>query len=556
MLRAIGLLILASLVACGGARHQTTDDEEEDTPAVASEPAASADDPGAAASIDAKPPEAVVDDALSKLRNAKPAALAALVDAMDAAAARETLAKLRKDEPAYGWVALRVGRILAHARRYREAEQVLAATVGNGSPSGAAAAIAKDLARLQARSRVQTQRVGVLLPLSGPYAAIGKSALAAVQLAFAGEKGLELVVGDSEGEAERAARAVEKLVLDEGVGAIVGPVGTFESEAAALAAERFEVPIMVLSAGEGVTGTGPFVFRHRATRSDQARAVARFAVEEMGLRRFAILYPESDYGREMMKAFWQTVEKLGGQVNGAEGYSLQFLDFSVPIKKLVGRYHLEARTPDPHWAMLNRKARDRAQHYAPIVDFDAVFIPDGGNRARQALNFLTFWDVELKTSVEVDPYELRKKYGGDVPPLVQVLGGSGFNDPRFVERAGVQAHGSVFVDVGIADSQTAAAFQQAYQEKTGKAPDALAAHAYDAARMVAQAVRGAGDRDAVRRNLEGIRGFDGVLGTSTVRGDRDVQVPLRILTIQPDAGIVPRGEIAVEGGQEDAPVGE
>jgi hypothetical protein len=258
----------------------------------------------------------------------------------------------------------------------------------------------------------------------------------------------------------------------------------------------------------------------------------------------------------MMKAFWQTVESLGGEVKGAESYSLHFLDFSVPIKKLVGRYYLEARSPDPHWAMLNRKARDRAQHYAPIVDFDAVFIPDGGNRARQALNFLSFWDVELKTSAEVDPYELRKKYGGELPPLVQVLGGSGFNDARFAERAGAQASGSVFVDVGMADTQTAAAFQEDYQAKTGRAPDALAAHAFDAARMVAQSVRGAKDRDAVRRNLEGIHGFDGVLGTSSVRGDRDVQVPLRILTIQPDAGIVPRGEIAVEGGGEDAPAGE
>jgi ABC-type branched-subunit amino acid transport system substrate-binding protein len=552
--RALGVLVLFTFAACGGTPARSADPEAHGAEAQKAAPAQDKGDGEDAPPdpLDAPPPADAVDSAVEKLRKATTGDLPALVDGMDPAAVRDALKELRKDEPAYGWAALRVGRAMAHARRFREAEEVLAAADGAGP---AAEPIKATLARLRARQHVEANRIGVVLPLTGPFGAIGQSALTAIRLAIPADADVKLVVEDTQGDADRAAQAVEKLALQDGVAAVLGPVGTFESEAAALAAERVEVPIMVLSASEGLTDIGPFVFRHRVTRADQARAIARYAVDDLGLRRFAILYPDSDYGREMMKAFWQTVEAGGGQVNGAEAYSLQFNDFHTPIKKLIGRYHLDARSPDAHWAMLNRKARDPAQHYAPVIDFDAIFIPDGGNRARSALNFLNYWDVELKTATEPDNFLLRKKYGGELPPLVQVLGGSGFNDPRLVERAGALMQGSVFVDVGFAETETAAAFTKAYEEKAGHGPDPLAAHAYDAARMVAGVVRGQTDREAVRRALSDVHGFDGVLGASDVRGDRSVAVPLRILTVQADGTIAPREAVgeAKPAAAEDRP---
>ncbi len=453
---------------------------------------------------------------------------------------------LSPTEPAYGWVALRLGRLQAHRQRMREAQAFLEQAAG--VPTTATEA-RRTLDRLKARTRVQTNRLGVLLPLSGPYANIGKVALAGIRKALEGHPETRIAIGDTSGDADRAPRVLEDLVLEKGVAAIVGPIGTFESRAAAMAAERLEVPIMTLSAAEAITRLGTFVFRHRLTRGSQARAMARYAYERMGLRKFGILYPDNDYGRAMMQAFWREVERLGGEIRAAQPYGVHATEFNDPIKKLVGRYYLDARARDEYWEGLNRKAKDEALHVPPIVDFDALFVPDVGKRARLLLPFLTYWDVELKTAPDLDPILFAHKYGGHTPQLVQILGGNGFDDQRFARRVGKPGHNAVFVDGFRSDSPAAQSFVADWTAEHGRPPPALVAHAFDAAEIVASAIHGKRDRAAVRRALLGVRDHDGLFGPTSVSGDGEVRFDLHVLTIDPVEGVVSR---AAEAGPETA----
>lgn len=459
------------------------------------------------------------------------------------------LAALLTPEPAFGFVALRLGRLEAHRGKLRDAQTFLRQAAQVPQTKVAAEAL---LQRLAARRRVRRNRVGVLLPLSGPYASIGKAALSAIKLALAGHPEITVSVGDTAGDADRAVQVVDDLVHNKGVAAIIGPVGTHESRAAAQAAERLEVPIMALSAAEGLTRAGTFVFRHRLTRSAQAGAVARYAADRMGLRRFAILYPDSDYGRDMCHAFWRTVESLGGEVRAAQAYGVHDTDFNDAIKKLVGRYHLDAREPDTYWEGLNRKAQDKALHVPPEVDFDAVFVPDVGRRARLVLPFLTYWDIELRTAPDLDATIFAHKYGGHTPQLVQVLGGSGFNDPRFAKRVGKPGHNAVFVDGWVPDSLVASQFVADWEAKKQRPPPALAAHAFDAANIVAAAVKGRTSRAEVRRALLDVRAWEGLFGRTRISGDGEVRFDLHVLTIDPISGVVPRTEEAGPD-NEDAP---
>ncbi len=481
----------------------------------------------------------------------------ALRDRVAAADAVELAARLPDLPPtsaAAGWVALRLGRLAAHRRDFREAADLLSrATAAGGAPAQAAR---ETLDRLEARERVVPGRIGVLLPLSGPYAPIGKAALTAARMAVDGLSGIELVVGDTAGDADRAPQVLEELVFDKQVAAVLGPVGAIESHAAARAAERLEVPLMALSSRADLTRLGTFVFRHRLTRQAQARTIARHAVEVLGLKTFAILYPDTDYGREMMQGFWQTVVRLGGEIRGAQGYSVNVSDVNEPIKKLVGRHHLEARTADPHWQALNRKSKDRALHVPPVVDFEALFIPDGGQRVRLILPFLAYWDVEVKNDPQLSPLQFAAKYGGDTPQLVQILGASGFTDPRLIRNPPPQALNSVFVDAFWAESDDARPLVDLWMGEFGRPPPALAAHAYDATRLLADAVAGRADRAAVRRALLQSRDRRGIFGRTRVAGDGEVEFDVRVLTLDPAMGVVPHlPEPVEEGGyfDEDLP---
>lgn len=525
------------LVACGGPpppRAEPVTPTAQGAPTDTPDAVASPDGPPSAAPDPAPRP----DDLGTRLAAARGAALVDLVAATEPAALEAVLDALDPGSEAAAWTALRLGRLAAHRRDFRRAEDLLSrATAAGGEPARAART---SLDRLAARQRVTPGRIGVLLPLSGPYAPIGKAALTAARMAVDGMQDIELVIGDTAGDADRAPQVLESLVLDNGVAAVLGPVGAIESHAAARAAERLEVPLMALSSRADLTRLGTFVFRHRLTRQAQARTIARHAVEELGLRTFAILYPDTDYGREMMQAFWQTVTRLGGEVRGAQGYSVNVNDVNEPIKKLVGRHHLEARTADPHWQALNRKSKDRALHVPPVVDFEALFIPDGGRRVRLILPFLAYWDIEVKNDPQLSPLQFAAKYDGDTPQLVQILGGSGFTDPRLMRQPPPQALNSVFVDAFWPESDDARPFVDLWMGEFQRPPPALAAHAYDATRLLADAVRGRDDRAAVRRALLQSRPQRGIFGRTRVAGDGEVEFDLRVLTLDPAMGIVPQ----------------
>lgn len=501
--------------------------------------------PPAAPSAPTTPPN----PALAARLEAPLADLPRVIDATPVAELEAGFDGLPATHPARPLVALRLARLAAHQRAYARAEARLRAalaTVDAAHP--ARSALSAFLERLTTRGRAVPGRIGALLPLSGPYAGIGKSALAAIRLAVedAGKGAtrgpFELVVEDTAGDAERAAAAVLRLARQHGVTGIVGPVGARESQAAALAAERLEVPIITLTGAPGVTGLGPFSFRHRLTRAAYARSLAHYALEQMGLRTFAILYPHADYGYEMRDAFWRAVERGGGEIRGAEGYSLRATQFNGPIKRLVGRDDPKARTPDDRWAEINRKARDPAMRIPPIVDFEAVFIADTADRARALLPFLLYWDVELRTHPEQNAADLAPKYGGEVPPLVQVLGTSAFNSADFAARVGEPGRNSVFLDEFLPDAPEAVDFVARFQAVTGGMPDALAAHAFDAARMLAAAATGVSDRAEVRRRLLGLRDFPGVVGRSHFNGDGEIDLRLNVLTIGVDGTVQPRWE--------------
>ena len=120
------------------------------------------------------------------------AELADAVTAADPTALEVALSSLG-DGPAASWAALRLGRLYLHRRRFVEAREFLGfAAQGSGVVAERAK---KSLARLDLRGQSRPNRIGALLPLSGPYGKIGKGALEAIQLALEGS-GVELVIAD------------------------------------------------------------------------------------------------------------------------------------------------------------------------------------------------------------------------------------------------------------------------------------------------------------------------------------------------------------------------
>jgi len=368
--------------------------------------------------------------------------------------------------------------------------------------------------------------IGVVLPLSGRYASFGQECLRGILLAAdifdrvqqAGSAGtsatfaeagavdgrpLRIVVRDSRGSAELAAAAVKELADEGDVLAIVGPIFSDESEAAAREAERHRIPLLTLSNREEIPADRDYVFRIRTTAKDEVGFLVDHAMEVLAAKNFAVLYPRSRYGRGMRKRYWDAVLDRGGSVVAVGSYDASATDFSDPIRGMIGydllsadeRFALEERSK------LMRRARrlepaDAAQArdvvypmvgpdlevLPPVVDFDALFIPDSHDKIAMIAPQLAFHEIKG----------------------MQLLGTSEWNDPQLVRLARRHVRGAVIATPFYKESPYpfVRSFLTAYRESFGREPDSFSSHGFDAANLVlVQMAAGRTSRSDVREGV-------------------------------------------------------
>jgi ABC-type branched-subunit amino acid transport system substrate-binding protein len=228
------------------------------------------------------------------------------------------------------------------------------------------------------------------LPLSGPFSIYGQEVLNGIQLGLGlfndsqEAPDIELIIEDTRGKEEDAIKGVQELAEQGKVIAILGPLTSKTATVAAKKAQELDVPIITLTQKEGITSEGEMVFRNFLTPGREVHRILDKAMNDMGWTRFGIIYPDNSYGRVLMNLFWNQVEERGGSIRAVEAYKEEETDFAVQIKKMVGLYY--PRPESVKFLLREMRAErtgelfeegvDNEEEPEPIVDFDAVFIPD------------------------------------------------------------------------------------------------------------------------------------------------------------------------------------
>lgn len=335
-----------------------------------------------------------------------------------------------------------------------------------------------------------TVRVGLLLPLSGANAAIGKALLNAAQLAmfdFA-DRRLELLPIDTRGTAQGAAAAAQTAIGD-GAQIILGPLLAASVRAVGPAARAAHVPVLAFSSDRRVGGGG--IYAMGFLPEDQIRRVVGYALGQ-GITRFAALAPDNTFGATIFETLRDAVRAGGGQLAAAQFYDPAAEDFTAVVRALADydarrqalveqRKELEKLGDE-----VSRQALKRLENLQTIGDlpFDALLIGDGGKRLQSVAALLPFYDV--------DPGKVRMLGTGqwDVPGIgaEPALLGGWYAAPDPVARQG---------------------FVKLYRETYGTAPPRLATLAYDATALAAVLARAEGGPDFSEATLTTESGFDG-----------------------------------------------
>jgi outer membrane PBP1 activator LpoA protein len=273
-------------------------------------------------------------------------------------------------------------------QNYTEASTLFSEFVEN-FPNHERAKHTKNLIEdIHQRTDFKRHLIGCLLPLSGPYATFGRRALRSIELALdqynfhLGHSKFQIVVKDTGSNQNQAIEALKHLD-EERVAMVIGPVVT--SEAVAHESQKRKIPIITLTQKVRITEIGDYVFRNFLTPEMQVGAIVPFAIEKLGIERFAILYPDEHYGNTFMKLFRDEVLDYGAEITGIESYQPDQTDFAGPISKL-------AKIDLKDWRSNRRHRRHKKDTI--VVDFDAVFIPDSSEKAGLIAPQLAFYDID------------------------------------------------------------------------------------------------------------------------------------------------------------------
>ena len=177
-------------------------------------------------------------------------------------------------------------------------------------------------------ANVDAGLIGVLVPITGPSAAIGQRVVAAVEIALA-PWGSHFVVEarDTGGDEATTREAVRALVDESRAVAIVGPVEARVGQAAAQEAAALGVPLLSLNGQRDVADGASCLFRDYPTFGAEVAALVEYAWTHARGRRFAVLRGEGRYGELIAQAVADEVERRGGELVDIPAYEADRTEF-------------------------------------------------------------------------------------------------------------------------------------------------------------------------------------------------------------------------------------
>lgn len=341
-----------------------------------------------------------------------------------------------------------------------------------------------------------TIKIGGIAPLSGGVAVYGTECKNGIDLAIEeinaagginGQK-IEFICEDDEGDSAKSVNAYKKLVTKDRVKVIIGSLPSGCTMAITnLAQAQKVVQIAPAATAVAITDAGNYVFRACYTDPFQGKIGGKFAYENLGTKKAAILYDiGNDYSVGLTDNFTAEYTSMGGSIVSKESYSTGDKDFNAQLTKI------KAANPE------------------------VIYLPD------------------YYGTVALIAKQLRAQ--GINVPIVGADGWDGLTD-----NAGDEVLNGYYSNHYSENSSSAAVqtFVKSFKAKYNKAPNSFAALGYDCVYMLRDAMKASGSTDdsaKIRDALEATNG-DYVTGHIVFDANRNpVKSAVMIKLVKADDG--------------------
>lgn len=184
-------------------------------------------------------------------------------------------------------------------------------------------------------------KVGVILPMTGPFASTGRQVEAGIKAYMAlngdtaGGKKIELVLRDDASTADQTRRIAQELVVNDGVKMLVGFGLTPLAMSVAPVLNQAKIPAIITSATtSAIMKQSEYYARTSMAGPQSAVPVATWAVQN-GLKRVVTLVTDYGPGHDIEKGFTDQFKKEGGEIVEAVRVPLQNPDFAPFLQRVL-----------------------------------------------------------------------------------------------------------------------------------------------------------------------------------------------------------------------------
>ncbi|ACP27157.1 putative extracellular ligand-binding receptor [Sinorhizobium fredii NGR234] len=343
-----------------------------------------------------------------------------------------------------------------------------------------------------------TIKLGIVAPMSGPNARYGAFSMRGAELAVKeindaggvdGQK-IELYSADSQGTPVEGVSATRRLIDEDEVDYVIGDVSSSVTLAMQPVAEDAEVLLLnAASSNPKITyaaGVGGFKWTYRNYPTDENRAfvVAKYAAEQRGFTKFAVLSVDSDYGRSAIEFTKKYLPEFKGEILTEDYYKEGEVDFRSVLAK----------------------------------------IRDSGAQA-----------ILMYGLADTTPIVARQMVELGLAGKVTLVGNGEFNTEKTIKSAPTALEGAVEAAAWLPawDSPESKAFVEKFTTTYDEAPNNHAYVHWDTVRLLAQAIHEAGgnDREKVREALSKIK-YKSPVGEVTFDDHNQARLPMILLQIE------------------------
>lgn len=343
-----------------------------------------------------------------------------------------------------------------------------------------------------------TIKLGIVAPMSGPNARYGAFSMRGAELAVKeindaggvdGQK-IELYSADSQGTPVEGVSATRRLIDEDEVDYVIGDVSSSVTLAMQPVAEDAEVLLLnAASSNPKITyaaGVGGFKWTYRNYPTDENRAfvVAKYAAEQRGFTKFAVLSVDSDYGRSAIEFTKKYLPEFKGEILTEDYYKEGEVDFRSVLAK----------------------------------------IRDSGAQA-----------ILMYGLADTTPIVARQMVELGLAGKVTLVGNGEFNTEKTINSAPTALEGAVEAAAWLPawDSPESKAFVEKFTTTYDEAPNNHAYVHWDTVRLLAQAIHEAGgnDREKVREALSKIK-YKSPVGEVTFDDHNQARLPMILLQIE------------------------